>query len=268
MAYLGSLADGDIYRLNLRTGRGRVISEGPGTPSVGLKLDRRGRLFIAGGPAGNGRVVDTRTGKVLASYSFATDVTAANPSFVNDVVLTRHAAWFTDSNRAVLYKVPTGRRVATQSQVSTVPLGGAWRQTPDQFNANGIAATPDRSALLVVRSFSGQVYRVSPATGVARVVDLNGFVASNGDGLLVRGRTLYVVQNRQNRVAMLTLDRSGTSGRLRGFLRSPDFDVPTTIAVSGGHAYLPNARFGIESAETATYSVTRVPLHRRHGHGG
>ena len=42
-AYLGSLADGDIYRANLRTGKGRVISQGPGTPSVGLKLDRRGR---------------------------------------------------------------------------------------------------------------------------------------------------------------------------------------------------------------------------------
>lgn len=37
-------------------------------------------------------VVDTRTGEVLASYQFA-----AAPTFVNDVVLTPNAAWFTDS---------------------------------------------------------------------------------------------------------------------------------------------------------------------------
>ncbi len=41
-AYVGSsLADGDIYAADLRTGEGSVISEGPGTSSVGLKLDHR-----------------------------------------------------------------------------------------------------------------------------------------------------------------------------------------------------------------------------------
>ena len=50
IAYLGSRADGDIYAANLRTGRGRVISQGPGTPSVGLKIDKRGLLYVAGGP--------------------------------------------------------------------------------------------------------------------------------------------------------------------------------------------------------------------------
>src|SRR6187402_3537833 len=38
-AYLGSLANGDIYAVNLRTGDGSVISEGPGSPSAGLKID-------------------------------------------------------------------------------------------------------------------------------------------------------------------------------------------------------------------------------------
>src|SRR5687768_7898030 len=52
LAYFGSLVDGDIYRVNLITGNGRIISEGPGTPSVGMKIDHRGRLFVAGGPTG------------------------------------------------------------------------------------------------------------------------------------------------------------------------------------------------------------------------
>lgn len=67
VAYFGSLADGSIYRANLLTGRGTVVSEGPGTPSVGMKTDGHGRLFIAGGAAGDARIVVTRSGDVLAS---------------------------------------------------------------------------------------------------------------------------------------------------------------------------------------------------------
>src|ERR671912_1033841 len=37
-AYFGSLTDGDIYAADLRTGEGAILSEGPGTPSVGLKV--------------------------------------------------------------------------------------------------------------------------------------------------------------------------------------------------------------------------------------
>ena len=105
-AYLGSLADGDIYRANLRTGKGRVISQGPGTPSVGLKLDRRGVLYVAGGPSGTARTVNLKTGRV-SSYTLTT-----GPSFINDVVLTRKAAWFTDSQQC---QSSTGSRGATRS---------------------------------------------------------------------------------------------------------------------------------------------------------
>nr|WP_296067684.1 hypothetical protein [uncultured Actinoplanes sp.] len=38
-AYFGSRVDGDIYRVSLRTGKGKVISQGPGTQSLGLNLD-------------------------------------------------------------------------------------------------------------------------------------------------------------------------------------------------------------------------------------
>src|SRR5918998_4821109 len=97
-AYFGSRADGSIYRANLITGEGRRLPvPGPGTPSVGLKIDSRGRLFVAGGNAGNGRVVSAGTGEILASYQFTTAT-----SFVNDVIVTPHAAYFTDSRRAFL----------------------------------------------------------------------------------------------------------------------------------------------------------------------
>lgn len=236
-----------------------MISQGPGTASVGLKVDRHGRLFVAGGPSGTGRVVSVRGGKILATYTFVANPGQANPTFVNDVVLTRKAAWFTDSQRAELYRVPLGHkgRVAGQSRVKAVPLSGDWQQVAG-FNANGIAETPDRRALLVVQSQTGYLFKVNKRTGKALRVDLGSALLSNGDGLLVRGRTLYAVQNQLNQVAVVKLNRSGSRGELVGTLTSPDFDVPTTVAAYKNWCYLPNARFGIENPETAEYSINRV----------
>ncbi len=262
-AYVGSLADGDVYKVSLRTGRGRVISQGDGTPSVGMRLDRRGRLWIAGGDNGtaddgdgDAKVVDTRTGKVLAHLDLG-------GGFVNDVILTRRAAWFTDSQRAVLYRVPVSRagkhhthRVG--SRFSVLPLRGAWEQVPNAFNANGIATTPRGKALLVVNSTLGTLHRINPRTGRARVVDLGGATLGNGDGLLRRGRVLYVVRNQLGKVAVLRLNRAGTRGRLVTELTSDDFDVPTTVASHRGSLFLPNARFGTPPTPTTEYWITRV----------
>lgn len=251
-AYLGSLADGDIYQASLRTGRGRVISEGDGSPAVGLALGRRGRLFAAGGDSGTAKVVNTRTGAVVADWTFS-----AEGSFVNDVVLTRRHAYFTDSSKPVLYRVALGRRGAPADDFAVLPLTGAWVQ-PAGFGANGIETTPRGRRLIVVNSTEGALYRVGPFTGVARKVDLGGYAVTNGDGLLRRGRTLYVVQNRLNTVAVIRLDRRGTSGTLRRTISSDDFDVPTTVARFGRSLYLPNARFGTEPTATTDYWVTRV----------
>lgn len=254
VAYLGNRENGDLYRLDLRTGEGEIFSEGPGTPAVGLDVDRRGRLWVAGGTGGGARVVDTRTGEVLASYDLATA-----PTFVNDVVITQGAAWLTDSQRPRLYRIPLdspGQGLPEQEAVQTVPLTGDYEQVPDAFNANGIAPTPDRSALLVVQSVTGFLFRVDPATGEAVRVDLDGERLTNGDGLLTVGRTLYAVQNRDNQVAVVRLDPDGTTGELRRTITSPDFDVPTTVDRFGPRLYLPNARFGNPDAEE--FSVTAV----------
>ncbi|HEY9289827.1 MAG TPA: superoxide dismutase [Microlunatus sp.] len=252
VAWFGSRADGDIYRANLITGGGDVISQGPGTPSVGLKIDRRERLFVAGGPSGTGRVVQTDSGKILADYQFTTE-----PSFINDVLLTRHSAWFTNSMAAELYAVPLGHKHDLSQPARTVPLGGAWEQG-EGFGANGITTTPDGRALLVVHSTSGLLYRVDPATGVAVVVDLGGTSLVNGDGMLLRGRTLYVVQNQLNQIAVIRLDRAGDSGELVGTITDPDFDVPTTVAAFGTRLYLPNARFTTEQTPQTKFWVTAV----------
>lgn len=259
-AYLGSLGDGSIYRADLRTGRGGIISAGPGTPSVGLKLDERGRLFVAGRGEG-ARVVDVRTGAVLASYVLAT----GTPTFANDVLLTRRAAWFTDSYRPALYALPLGRGGALPGpdKVVRLTLGGDWSQVPGEVvNANGIAPTPDGAALLVVQSGVGLLHRVDPKSGVTKVVDLGDAAPlTNGDGLLLMGRTLYVVQNRQNAIDVFRIASDGRSGTFLRRLTDPGFDVPTTVAAYRDRLYLPNARFTTEPTPETTYSVVSVEKH-------
>lgn len=250
VAYVGSLGTGNIYAADLRTGEGRLVSRtDPGVPAAGLKIDKRGLLYVSGAGSGTARVVSARTGRILASYTLST-----KPSFINDVVLTKRAAWFTNSSQPELYRLSRDGR---GPRVITLPLTGDWVQT-EGFNANGIAVTPDGRALLVVQSSTSTLFRVNPSTGVARRVDLGGYALTNGDGLLVRGRTLYVVQNQQSQVAVFRLDRDGRAGRLIDVLPVPESDVPTTVAAYRDSLYLPNARFGNASPATADYWISRI----------
>ncbi|MFF3437858.1 superoxide dismutase [Streptosporangium sp. NPDC002721] len=251
-AYFGSRGTGAIYQADLRTGKGRIINPGPGTPSLGLKVDARGRLFVAGGTGGDARVIDTRSGRVLASYRLATGA-----AFVNDVVLTRDAAYFTDSTNPVLYKLPFGRGGALPGEAVQVPLSGDIAYTTG-INANGIAQTPDRRALLVVQSNTGRLFRVDPSTGVATLVDIGAESLVNGDGLLLEGRVLHVVQNRLNTLTSLSLDRRATSGKVVRKLTDGRFDVPTTVASFRDRLYLPNARFTTTPTPTTPYDVVAV----------
>jgi hypothetical protein len=80
----------------------------------------------------------------------------------------------------------------------------------------------------------------------------------NGDGLLLRGRRLYVVQNRDNKIAVLKLDRRLRRARLVTELTDADFDVPTTVAALGRRLYAVNARFSSPQTPETTYDVVQV----------
>jgi sugar lactone lactonase YvrE len=251
-AWLGSLADGDIYRLDLASGTGKVVVQGPGKPAVGMKVARHGLLVVAGGSAGDARLVDPRAGKQVDSL-----VLAPAGSFINDVVLTDHAAWFTDSNHPTLYRVPLGRHGFGDAEAVT--LSGEWEQTANQFNANGITETPDGRALLVVNTYSGHLFRVDPESGEATRVDLGGETVPGGDGMLLLGRTLYVARSAVgNMVEEFRLNRSGTRGELVRRITDPSFDTPTTIAEFDDALYLPNARFSTPPGPTVEYWVSRI----------
>jgi hypothetical protein len=258
-AYFGSRVDGDIYRADLRTGRGKVISQGPGAgnPSVGLKIDDHGRLFVSGGSAGSARVVDAHSGKLLKSYTLKRPGSTA--WFINDVVLADGAAWFTDSANPVLWKLPLGRHGSLPHKAIAVPLKGDIKYETGN-NANGIARTPDGRGLIIVQTNTGKLFRVG-YDGRSTEIGLDSDESVvNGDGLWLRGRTLYVVQNRDNKIAKIELDRWASHGKVVSRTGSSSFDVPTTIAEYGKRFYLPNARFTTPATPTTTYNAVSVRI--------
>ncbi|QXE33529.1 superoxide dismutase [Streptomyces sp. GMY02] len=253
-AYMGSRANGAVYRTDLRTGEGGFIHQGTtGTVAIGLKLDHDGLLYIAGGGGGSARVVDSRTGRLVATYQ----LTDSTGHFINDAILLGDRAWFTDSRDSVLYGVPRGRG----GEIRSLPLSGDWVQTPDVNNANGIVGTPDGRGLIVVSSTPGKLYHVSLKTGRATDIALNGATdVANGDGLLRIGRTLYVVQNRLNLISVFSLDAQVRSATLRRTITDPRFDVPTTVARRGDRLYLVNARFTSPQTPETTFNAVAVSL--------
>jgi sugar lactone lactonase YvrE len=255
--YSGSRANGAIYRGDLRSGEGSIFAPGAtGRVAVGLSVDQRGRyLFVAGGPTGQAYVFDTDSGALVANY-----VLTAPGTFVNDVIVTRGAAYFTDSARPVLYRLSLGPdgRVDAAATTEEIDLSGDWQQVPG-FNANGIEATPNGEWLIVVNSTVGALYRVDPQTGEATEIDLGGASVAAGDGLLLQGSTLYVVRNQLDTIVVLDLSADLLQGTVTRQITSPLFDVPTTIAMFGSSLYAVNARFNTPPTPTTTYSVVRVP---------
>jgi sugar lactone lactonase YvrE len=247
IGYASSRADGSVYRFNARTGEGSVLVKGrKGRGSYGMKL-ASGRIYVAGGPTGFLYVYDARTGKQVT----AVDV---NGAFVNDVIVTPQAAYFTESQKPVLYALPVAGGKPT-----VLNLTGDWQQVPNQFNANGIAATPDGKTLVLVNSNTGKLFTVDPATGAATEIDLGGATVKNGDGILLEGRRLYVVRNQNNEVAVVRLDAGLRSGRIVRRIKDADFDTPTTAARIAGRLYAVNARFSVQKPTAKTrYDVVRV----------
>ena len=112
--YVGSLLHGGVYGGDLRTGEGAiVVPPQEGRIAVGLAVDvRSNAIFVAGGGPllgpipGSAYVYDAETGDQLAEYPL-------DGVFVNDVVITRDAAYFTDSGRPFLStKYPWDRRAS------------------------------------------------------------------------------------------------------------------------------------------------------------
>ena len=246
--YVGSIPTGAVARVDARTGRTRVLVAGRnGRAATGLKF-AGGRLFVAGAGTGRAWVYSASTGRQLAAFRLAP---SGADTFVNDVVVTPQGAYFTDSRRMVLYRVPLDLGSPRTLNVTGIPLQAG-------NNLNGIVATPDGRTLIAVQTNTGKLWRINPQTGAATAVDLGGATVNNGDGLLLSGRTLYVVRNRDNLIAVVRLSSDLSSGRITRTITSRNFDVPTTVARIGHRLFAVNARFGTTGTATTPYWIARA----------
>jgi hypothetical protein len=227
-----------------------VLVPDRGRRAIGVDADHRNRLFVAGGPTGDGYVYDTRNGADVAQFNF-TDET----SFVNDVVVTKRAAWFTDSVRQFVYKVPIGRN-GQLGEARAIPLTGDIVYQSG-FNANGIEATPNGRTLVLVQSNTGKLFKLD-RRGVTHEIGLGGATVA-GDGLLLLGRTLYaVVRSPVDGVVVVRLRPNLSSGRVVRTITHGDLDDPTTVDRLGRRLYVVNARFSTPPGPDVEYWVTRL----------
>ncbi len=251
-AYAGSLVDGAIWKGDLRTGEGGILVPGvEGRLAVGMDYDESsGNLFVAGGSGGNASVYDGDSGATLT-------VVDLGPGFINDVIVTNRAAYFTNSFVPEFYMVPLDARGEVAGGAMTIPLSGDFQFAPGQFNANGIEASQSGNTLIVVNSFFGELYTVDPATGVAAAIDLGGAVV-NGDGLVLVGHTVYAVEGGKNQITEIALAPGFASGAVTDVITSAAFAVPTTAAKFGSSLYAVNAKFGTPPLPTTPYEIVRV----------
>jgi hypothetical protein len=238
-------------------GRGAMlVKPQSGRAAIGVDVDS-GRLFVAGGPTGKAFVYDARTGGSLAALQLAT----GRDTFVNDVVVTRRAAWFTDSSNDVLYRVP----LAADGRPGSAD-DGAGREAHGRFQARrriqrdwhrrdfGRDAARDRPVEHRPAVHGRPRDRRRPggstsARRACRTVTASCWTAWS----------CYGVQNQLNVVAKIALRRDLRSGRILRRLGDPTLDVPTTIDEQASWLYAVNARFGTSATATTKYWVTRLP---------
>jgi sugar lactone lactonase YvrE len=250
--YAGSILDGTILQGDVKTGLSHVLVTPPaGRLSAGMEV-HDGLLYVAGGPTG-AFVYDAASGDTVRVFAVDTG------AFVNDVVVTKDAAWFTDSFAAVLYRLPLSAGGTPGTHLETVPVTGDFT-LQDGFNLNGIEATPNGGALISVQSNTGDLFRIDPATGEAVRIDLGNASLLTGDGLLFRGHTLYVGRN-TNVVDVAHLDGNFFSGHVVDELTSPDFAIATTLGRKGNDLYVIQARFDVAPTPDTPYWVAVVRAH-------
>jgi sugar lactone lactonase YvrE len=257
--YVGSIPTGAIYRGDFLTGEGEIlVAPQAGRSAIGLKFDPRSDLlFVAGGMTGKAFIYNAETGELVAEIQLST-----LSSFINDVVITPDAAYFTNSFQPEIYRIPLGEEGEILSLTAeTIPLSGEYQFTPGGFNANGIAAIPNGQTLIIVNTSEGALYNVDPETGIATRIDLGGGSVPFGDGILLLGKTLYVVQNQLNQIAVIDLEKNLTYGTIESTITSGHFRVPTTITRFANSLYAVNARFDTTPTPDTDYNIVRVPFH-------
>lgn len=270
---LGTLADdnapivgGAIYRGDLKSGKGAILVEpAENQMAVGLTFDpRTNYLFVAGGMMGDIRVYAADRGELLAQYQVG-----GEGCLINDLAVLADGLYATDSFLNALYRIPLGPdgQLVADAVGETITLSGDYAVGDGSypFQANGIVATADGQAQIIVNSNTGKLYRIEPTTGVATAISLGDDNVLFGDGLVLDGTTLYVIENFANQIAVVELAPDLATGEVVQVITKEAyaFTIPTTAAQFGDALYVVNARYEeVEPLVAGTpdidYAIMRV----------
>ncbi len=213
--FVGSAAEGTIFRATVGDAESVEVFSPAGADgrmgALGMEVDGKGRLFVAGSRTGQIFVYDTTTAELIASFDTisATGVSANEigyPHNLTDIAITPDGDVFvTDAFLPYLYRVSERDGGELEMEVFIdftdsaieyqTPVGFAdIRSMEDNvanFNINGIEATPDGDYLILGQTNVGKLFRIALADGSIEAVDL-GDAAVRADDLLLDGDLLYV----------------------------------------------------------------------------
>lgn len=247
-AYNGSV-DGSIFKMDLRSGKGEILV-GPEPDfsiefdchKLGMRVDQRTNyLFVAGCLGGNAYVFDADTGDAIMSYQLAPE----GSTIINDLTITKDAVFFTDFFDSFIYRLPLSRNggiPADEDASMAIPLIGDFEQGPGP-TANGIVSTPDGETLIVGHSGLSKLYRVDPATGYADEIEVNPPLSGFLDGIVMHGRTLYIMNPAWETVQVVKLDKEMLTGKFVGTITDPNMNGVASGALFGKSLYVNNAHY-------------------------
>jgi Cu-Zn family superoxide dismutase len=180
------------------------------------------------------------------------------PSHLNDLAITNSGdAYLTDFATPAIYRV-TARGLARPHGTITRWLRPAPSVVPELGtggNLNGIAATADGRQLIVDQTGNGALYRVDIRRRAMTRIRVTGGSLTGCDGLLLRGRTLYVATH-GNAVVQLSLNRAFSAARVTRTITDPTLNVPTSLAAAGNDLLVSN---GSKPETDTDYTLTVLP---------
>jgi sugar lactone lactonase YvrE len=264
--YVSEVTGGEIHRGDVRTGETEVwkdVGEDGRFTARGITTDRQGRVYIAGGPNSIGKDlpdlwVYSRDGELLADIQLDVD-----DAFLNDVAIGPDgAAYFTNSNEPQIF------RVAKDDGEWSAELWADASDTIDVtidsgvvFNLGGIVVSPGRGALIVAQGNTGQLWRFDLRTTEATMIDTRSADLTNADGLVLRGRTLWVVRNFAHVLTTMKISHRSSVARLISARMTDPDRVFTTAKIARGRLLLVDSRFD-EMVAQPPYEVVAMKLRR------
>jgi sugar lactone lactonase YvrE len=278
--YVGSTNGGTIFRGDITSGKVDVAvpagAHEPMTGELGLHLDAKGHLWAAGGSTGYLFAIDPGTGRVLGSFappdldnSFLQKILrklrlSNNPGHVlNDIAIVNGTVYVTDTTAPVLWRIPADRTGTGQLEpwidLTESPIEYVGGKGAAGANLNGIVATPDNRYLIVVQLNKGELFRIGIEDRTIHRIDLNGATVKNGDGLVLDGQKLYVVQNADQMIALVDLSDNYAKGDVRTRFTHPELKYPTTATKVGDKLLVVNAQFDRRDKPELPFSIISIP---------